>query len=228
MKFKLSIFLICPLFSFSQKSNYYQDLWEREMPFISYFGGNDEKILKKDSFGVFYKPKGFDSLIFYRGQDNIYKLYDLNYNLKVSGFARGGCPFYQFGLWTSYYPNKNIKTKGSMHYNQPIGLWQFYYENGNLEKEYTISFFQIDSIIEGYCKVGPYKEYYDNGNIKIEGIYGAKDSLIKEKYRITEKDTFILSKSFIPKKILIWKEYSIDGKLKKEIEYSLYGDRILK
>jgi uncharacterized protein len=114
------------------------------------------------------------------------------------------------GLYTSYYLNGNIESKGQFVNNETAGVWDFYYETGVLKMRGILFkganyglweyFFEsgkksMEGIIYGRKKEGEWKVFYENGQVKEVGEY-------KENLRNGP-----------------WKFYFEDGQLRGEIDY---------
>src|SRR3712207_2573006 len=82
--------------------------------------------------------------------------------LKESYTVKGKNPPIIEGLYTSYYTNGQVKTKGYYKNNLPNDVWEYYYENGKLKMTGPL----VDNIPNGY-----WKYYHENGNLHMEGNF---------------------------------------------------------
>ncbi len=89
----------------------------------------------------------------------LYTSYYVNGNVKSKGtFDRNAAS----GPWVYFYENGNPKMAGELRHNERHGDWTFYYENGQLQSEGSYS----DGIRQGYWKF-----YYESGGPKSEGSF---------------------------------------------------------
>lgn len=96
---------------------------------------------------------------------------------------------------TDYYPNGNIRIKGTYKNNLRDGLWEYYFENGKIWSTGTFKNGKSDGIFTIYNKDGSlfmkssYKngkpdgkwQFYENNKLKKE-VYFSNDSIVKEIY----------------------------------------------
>ncbi len=94
---------------------------------------------------------------------------------------------------TEYYPNGQIRVKGTYKNNLRDGEWTYFFENGNIWSKGTFKQGKSDGIFTIYNKDGSlfmkssYKmgkpngkwQFYENNNLKRE-VYFSNDSIVKE------------------------------------------------
>lgn len=115
------------------------------------------------------------------------------------------------GLYTSYYINGNIESKGYFQNNQSTGIWEFYYESGNLK---------MRGVLQNNTNAGHWEFFYESGNKSMEGIMNGRLREGKWNYyyedgALKETGTYIAGKRHG-----VWKSYYEDGVLKSEGEFS--------
>lgn len=72
------------------------------------------------------------------------------------------------GIWTTYYENGNIESKGGYSNDEKKGEWKYYYENGNLKEE---------GVYLHNKRVSKWQTYYEDGTTLYEiGSYGGYDA----------------------------------------------------
>jgi MORN repeat variant. len=74
------------------------------------------------------------------------------------------------GLWSEYYKDGSIKSRGYYEANQPLGYWEYYHPNGAKKKTFQYAKVPWDGM-EYWLLLGAYEEFYNNGQIKIIGKY---------------------------------------------------------
>lgn len=134
------------------------------------------------------------------------------------------------GFSTTFYPNGNLKTKGSFLIHIPdkkTGLWMTYFENGNIQSEIEYYTREKDQTIREW------KEYHPNCQIKIlKKIIGYNEEDIGEflqyhecgqisekgRYSSPKKVGFIQFGSTYKKGK--WRTFFTNGKLKEETNHS--------
>ena len=111
------------------------------------------------------------------------------------------------GSYTSYYVNKQVKSKGQFVNNKAEGIWEYYYENGNLK---------MKGELKGNQYHGNWIYFYENGNKSMEGRIIEGDRQGDWKFYF-ENGTVKSSGKFIDdKKEGTWNYYFEDGTLKAQ------------
>jgi antitoxin component YwqK of YwqJK toxin-antitoxin module len=85
---------------------------------------------------------------------------------------------------TEYYPNGNVRVKGTFKNNLKDGEWEYYYENGKLWSKGTFRNGKSEGIFTIYNKDGTLfmKSSYKNGKPDGKWLFYKKNKLIKEVY----------------------------------------------
>jgi antitoxin component YwqK of YwqJK toxin-antitoxin module len=91
--------------------------------------------------------------------DSLYTSYFQNGKIKSRGlYSRGKA----MGLWEYYYENGNLKMSGELKDNINYGIWTYYYENGKMN---------MQGEVEKGLREGGWKFFYENGNLKSNGTF---------------------------------------------------------
>ncbi len=124
--------------------------------------------------------------------------------ISVIGFYKDGK---KDGVWTTFYPNGNIKSIITYNNNKQDGIVKIYYEDGTLNEE-------------GYWKVnkwiGEYKYYYPNGKLKYHWFFDTNGKRTgKQVYYYENGKKYLEGDWQDGKENGVLKEYYANGNLKK-------------
>jgi len=115
------------------------------------------------------------------------------------------------GAYRAFYENGNKKVSGQFATNEQVeyksGNWTHWYENGNLKRIENFVLINHQS-----AHLGDYLEFYENGQLKVKGVYDLKN-LSQGHLDVETGDWDIANR------VGEWKEYDINGKLKRSLMY---------
>lgn len=123
------------------------------------------------------------------------------------------------GIYTSFFENGNVKSKGSFSHNRSVGEWSYYYPTGELRMKGTV--------VDGK-NVGIWQYFYETGSKKMEGelVDGKREGLWTIYYAKGTKQSEGTYES--NKRVGTWKHYAESGALQatEEIkdDYSIYTE----
>jgi uncharacterized protein len=91
--------------------------------------------------------------------DSLYTSYFQNGRIKSKGFYNRGKAE---GPWEYYYENGSLKMSGDLKDNINFGIWTYYYENGKIN---------MKGEVEKGLREGQWDFFYENGNLKSSGTF---------------------------------------------------------
>lgn len=178
--------------------------------------------VKTDSGYIYITEEDNKKYIFKVKNGHDYTLYNENNILLVKGKVKinrrcEGLPFKQYGRWTSYYANGNIKANGIYKGHHAVGYWETFYQDGDIKEAY----FLLNNHKDYYTsyKNGPYYSYHKNGELSSYGWYKPRiDTTLYDTIYVddpvTGETTMLTSKGVLRSfKVGTWSYYNKKGEL---------------
>ncbi|WMJ74500.1 toxin-antitoxin system YwqK family antitoxin [Cytophagaceae bacterium ABcell3] len=130
--------------------------------------------------------------------------------LKEEYYVLAKSPNVTDSLYTSFYQNGKVKSRGHYKKNKPEGLWEYFYENGNPRMTTEIK----DRQNHGACVY-----YYENGNVQAKG--NMEKGLREGEWEYFYENGALKNVGSFEKdkKTGIWIYYREDGMQKAQAEY---------
>lgn len=198
---------------------------QTEMP----FRGADTDLLtdtlKTDQNGTYYLWREQDSLwmvfISFNPPYN-YRLLDMKEHVLVQGELgeqlESGHLLVKNGLWTEFYKDGNIKSKGYYEANQPLGYWEYYHPNGAKKKTFQYAKVPWDGMAY-WLLLGAYEEFYNNGQLKIMGKYTYRIDTVAVEGVMSPGGEPEYQYVPVAQRAGIWYYYRANGEMFKEEKY---------
>jgi antitoxin component YwqK of YwqJK toxin-antitoxin module len=138
--------------------------------------------------------------------DSLYTSYFQNGNLKSKGYYNRGKAE---GPWEYYYENGNVKMSGDLKDNINYGIWTYYYENGKIN---------MKGEVEKGLREGEWKFFYENGNLKSSGTF--KKDMKDGAWDYFYEDNIYKAHAEFEKDKGTYSEYYTNGNIKGEGQIS--------